>query len=278
MANAPLITYPAELTTARWKKAKSIFTNNTGISETLRKAEAAFKAASGEIDTINKAYKGDVDPTALNGYKIIWNDFGRLVISAQKGKIAAYKAALWAVRDRAKAVASEKKLLPKQKALVLEMAQIADRESVVVNANTISSYLGKELDSQKAWRNDTLEKLFGPENLKRVVTGAAAFIKKVEGAGSPAAQLKMFNDGIGTATRNITQVLGNRAMSQKKMKISYAGAADAERIFKALAKWADGYKGATATTLKNEIAAVKQWIVEAGKHSSGKIPTVDDIS
>lgn len=143
------IEYPKELTTAAWKKAKSIFNTNTGISEMLRKAEQAFNAASADITAINNIYEGkdsNGNWDTIGRYPDILAECRRLTGS---GPVQNYKKALWAVRDHCTKVAGEKSMSSKQKALVLSMAKTADLEAVSVNANSISSYLTQEMKSAR---------------------------------------------------------------------------------------------------------------------------------
>jgi hypothetical protein len=181
------IEYPKTLTTTAWKKAKSIFNNNTGISETLRTAEAAFRTASADIDAINNIYAGNsADGKFLNisGYPAFLADCKRLTNSKA---VESYKKSLWTVRDQCKKAAAEKSMSSKQKGIVLDMAKTADFQSVFVNANSISGFLTGEAKRWSSSFDTVLEATFGPVKLKVAVGRAVTFLKTVKGQASPRA-------------------------------------------------------------------------------------------
>lgn len=271
------IEYPKELTLAAWKKAKSIFTNNTGISDKLRDAEKAFAAARADIDAINNIYDGG-EPTggfhSMTHYPETLAECRRLTNSA---KIQNYKKSLWAVRDHCTKVANDKKMLSKQKALVLSMAKTADFESVIVNANTISGYLGQEMRRRVSAYDTALQAIFDGALLQTAVKRAVAFLLAVNGSKTAEAKVAAFNTGCTKAARDITQMVGNRIAAPQKLKIPYQASNKEREVMKGLQRFANGYKGATAKNIDAEVREMSDVIKQAATIVSAKAPTVKEL-
>lgn len=281
MANiAPKITYPQILTTAAWKKAKGLFTLNTGVSQTLRDCEAAFKTASNDIAGINAYYEGDIKYIRPREFNMLEKDLERLVKSASSGPLNNFKKELWAVRDHAKQIAAGKTISSKAKALLLDMAQTADLQAVAINSSSVGGYLKKVLDTQEKALNETLALLFGPDNLNKRIKDAENFIRKIRGIKDPAKQVEEFNDDCVTTFRNITQIVGNRAKSQEKLGITLPNAGLADQVFRGLTPWADKYDSSKTTpqNLRVQLDTLERWVREAAKLGSGRVPTVREIA
>jgi hypothetical protein len=269
------IEHPKTLETAAWKKAKSIFNNDTGISETLRAAEAAFRAASADIDAINNIYDGNSangQNLNISGYPAFLADCKRLTNSKA---VENYKKSLWTVRDHCKKVATEKSMSSKQKGIVLDMAKTADSQAVFVNANSISGFLSQEAKRWSTAFDSVLEATFGPEKLKAAVGKAVIFLKTVKGQATPEAKLNEFNQGITKAARDITQILMNRIIN--KYQIPYTASSEEKQAGEGLVKFANNNHAATAKNLDAEIKEMESLLKKAVSAAGAKAPTCKEL-
>jgi len=272
-----IIEYPKELTTAAWKKAKSLFNTNTGISEILRAAEQAFRAASADITAINNLYNGE----DVNGGPDLISRYPDLLVACKRltasGTIKNYQKALCNVHAHCTKVAAEKSMSSKQKALVLSMAKMADLESVTVNPNSISGHLTVEMRRRTIKYDMILRNLFDGAKLQDAVKRALVFLQKAKSEKIAANKVKTFNAGATTAARDITQMLVNRLMAPQKLKIPYEPSAAEKFAGKGLIKFGNDYRGANESNIDKEIAEMESYVKEASKINSAKPPTAKEM-
>jgi len=131
------ITFLAELDIAVWKKDKNMQSSHEGMGTALKKAKAAFDAASDDIKIINAGYTGDFSVYIPD--LMAYTD--RLAHSA---KVKAYHDALLAGRDNAVAILGKKRafsLTKQQEALLTKIKAAAQFASGCVAVGAMRAQL-----------------------------------------------------------------------------------------------------------------------------------------
>ncbi|TWU23452.1 hypothetical protein Pla52o_29880 [Novipirellula galeiformis] len=246
----------------QWKACKKDFETLTGKKKPAEKTLGIFRKSSSLEDALKKVDKAYADLGVKNGKGTL-----------EAKDIATYdKVVLAFKKDGEKYIKLLEATLAKEadadsaygKAVVMLKKRI---KAMTVTMNTMGVTYANQLTAMTAKEKAVAVVIPGTQSgLKKM----SAFLAKVEAQKTVETKVAVFNSGIVTAARDITQNIKNAMSFQKKGMVTWKGK-DLDGVVKIMTAWAnDGRalpKNADAAGVKKEMSAlvqvvkaVKEWV------------------
>lgn len=242
----------------QWKATKKDFEKLTGKKKPAEKTLGIFRKSTKIEDTLKKVDKTFALLSGSKDLKTDLSNYDKSVLVYKKESEAYIKlleSALGEDKDADSAYG---------KAIVMLKKQL---KAMLVTMNTMGGTYANELKDMTA--TEKVIDIIVPatqSGLKKM----SAFLAKVAAQKTPEDQVKTFNSGIMTATRDITQNIKNAMTFQKKGMVQWKGK-NLDGLVKVMTAWANDGRvlpaNADETAIKRELNAlaqtvkgVKEWV------------------
>jgi hypothetical protein len=236
-----------------WKQAKTAFESKTGQKKPSQKTVLGIRKGSGLEDALKTC---DADFAAIGNEKKDMKKKAALIqkfendIKTFDSKEHAYEKVLIAAIDKA----DEKLVKPELDILIKQL-------------HALSATMKSHLKGATVALEEVSATEYTAKTLMTSVTGAVARAKLFAAKAGSAKDPKVFNTGIATAARDITQNIGNVEKLRTKGYVFPHG--DPTNLFKVMTPWAQGNRklpdNAAETLIKREIGAFLQAVAGVEK-------------